>query len=73
MSAAMTFDKRDATTSLRSAFPPAGGAVQRRKSRGLKEAVRRLDGEVDALLVELGAPFHTTLQEIAEHMAGGRR
>lgn len=64
----MSFDKRDARTSLKGAFPPVGGAVPRRQSRTMKEAVRRLDKEVDALVEFIGQPFHQTLQEIVERM-----
>lgn len=66
----MAFDRRDAQTSLKSAFPPAHGAVPRRPSRTVREAVRRLDEEIDALVVEIHArPFNDTLQELAERLA----
>lgn len=70
MSAAtMSLDKRDIGPILKSAFPPPGGAVQRQESRTLKQAVRRLDHEVDELVATLGVPFHETLQELAERIA----
>lgn len=65
----MSPDRQEMKTILRAALPPATGAVPRKASRTMKEAVRRLDVEVDALVASLGIPFHETLQELAERIS----
>jgi hypothetical protein len=63
-------DRQDMRTILKAALPPPQGAVPRRCSRSVNEAVKRLDREVDALLLAISAPpLHATLQELAERIS----
>lgn len=56
-------------TIMQASFPPVDGAVPRKASRTMREAVRRLDHEVEQLVEHLGIPLHGTLQELAERIA----
>lgn len=62
-------DLKDMRTILRAAVPPAQGAVPRRESRTMREAVRRLDMEAEAFVRFIAAPLHETLQELAERIS----